>query len=334
MTGGQLIGVEDLKEWLGEFARLIFEHRDELTALDAAIGDADHGNNMSRGMAAVAADLSGTTVTDDLSGTTVASLAKRAGMTLVSSVGGASGPLYGTFFLRFASSAGEVNQLDASSFAVAMRAGLDGLVSRGKAELGDKTMVDALAPAVDVLDAIKLNRCRRAWMRPGERRTTGGMPPSQWWRGRAGRVISAIAVSATRIRVPRPPPFSLEPPQPHSGEEMVGIVVVSHSWPLARAAVEMTRQMVPAPVPRIEIAAGLDEHTLGTDAVRVGGHRTGERPGRRPRLARSRQRRAQRRTRPGSPGRLREVARRAQLCTARRGAGGRHRHRGGRGTTR
>jgi multiphosphoryl transfer protein len=69
--------------------------------------------------------------------------------------------------------------------------------------------------------------------------------------------------------VPPPQPFSFEPPQPPSGEEMVGIVVVSHSWPLARAAVEMTRQMVPAPVPRIEIAAGLDEQTLGTDAVRV-----------------------------------------------------------------
>lgn len=143
MAGGRLISVEDLKEWLGEFARLIFEHRDVLTDLDAAIGDADHGNNMSRGMAAVVADLSGTTV---------AALAKRAGMTLVSSVGGASGPLYGTFFLRFASAAGEVNELDASSFAVAMRAGLDGLVSRGKAEVGDKTMVDALAPAVDALE--------------------------------------------------------------------------------------------------------------------------------------------------------------------------------------
>jgi len=135
VAGGPLISVEDLKEWLGEFARLIFEHRDVLTDLDAAIGDADHGNNMSRGMAAVVADLSGMTV---------AALAKRAGMTLVSSVGGASGPLYGTFFLRFASAAGEVNELDASSFAVAMRAGLDGLVSRGKAEVGDKTMVDAL----------------------------------------------------------------------------------------------------------------------------------------------------------------------------------------------
>lgn len=143
MAGDRLISVEDLKEWLGEFARLIFEHRDVLTDLDAAIGDADHGNNMSRGMAAVVADLSGTTV---------AALAKRAGMTLVSSVGGASGPLYGTFFLRFASAAGEVNELDASSFAVAMRAGLDGLVSRGKAEVGDKTMVDALAPAVAALE--------------------------------------------------------------------------------------------------------------------------------------------------------------------------------------
>ena len=143
MAGGRLISVEDLKEWLGEFARLIFDHRDVLTDLDAAIGDADHGNNMSRGMAAVVADLSGTTV---------AALAKRAGMTLVSSVGGASGPLYGTFFLGFASAAGEVNELDASSFVVAMRAGLDGLVSRGKAKVGDKTMVDALAPAVDALE--------------------------------------------------------------------------------------------------------------------------------------------------------------------------------------
>ena len=143
MAGGRLISVEDLKEWLREFARLIFENRDVLTDLDAAIGDADHGNNMTRGMAAVVADLSGTTV---------AAVAKRAGMTLVSSVGGASGPLYGTFFLRFASAAGEVNELDASSFAVAMRAGLDGLVSRGKAEVGDKTMVDALAPAVAALE--------------------------------------------------------------------------------------------------------------------------------------------------------------------------------------
>jgi dihydroxyacetone kinase-like protein len=98
---------------------------------------------MFRGMAAVVSGLSGTTV---------ASMAKQAGMTLVSSVGGASGPLYGTFFLRFATAAGEVDELDRHTFTGAMRAGLDGLVARGKAEPGDKTMVDALAPAVEALE--------------------------------------------------------------------------------------------------------------------------------------------------------------------------------------
>lgn len=143
MAGGRLISVEDLKEWLGEFARLIFEHRDVLTDLDAAIGDADHGNNMSRGMAAVVADLSGTTV---------AALAKRAGMTLVSSVGGASGPLYGTFFLRAATAAGDATVLDGPALLAALRAGLEGIVARGKAEAGDKTMYDALAPAMGAFE--------------------------------------------------------------------------------------------------------------------------------------------------------------------------------------
>ena len=138
------ITVEGLKDWLKEFARLVTDHRDELTALDAAIGDADHGTNMERGMSAVV---------DRLSGETVADLCKHAGMQLVSTVGGASGPLYGTFLLRFGSSAGDVTELDAPGFAAAMRAGLDGIVARGKAERDDKTMFDALAPAVEALEA-------------------------------------------------------------------------------------------------------------------------------------------------------------------------------------
>jgi dihydroxyacetone kinase-like protein len=132
-----------VQRWLREFARLVAEHRDELTELDAAIGDADHGVNMNRGMTAVVAGLSDGTP---------AELMKRAGMALVSSVGGASGPLYGTFCLRFAVAAGAGDALDGSSFAAAMRAGLDGLVARGGTELGDKTMVDALAPAVEALE--------------------------------------------------------------------------------------------------------------------------------------------------------------------------------------
>ncbi len=80
-------------------------------------------------------------------------LFKMVGMTLVTSVGGASGPLYGTFFLRLGMAAGPVTQCDAGTLSVALRAGLEGVVARGKAEAGDKTMFDALAPALDALDA-------------------------------------------------------------------------------------------------------------------------------------------------------------------------------------
>src|SRR5919197_2723086 len=137
------ITLAELKNWLQDCARLIAEQRTELSELDAAIGDGDHGTNMDRGMQAVLARLSGETIGE---------VVKQAGMTLVSTVGGASGPLYGTFFLRFATCVGAVDELDATRFAAAMRAGLDGVVARGKAEPEDKTMFDALAPAVQTLE--------------------------------------------------------------------------------------------------------------------------------------------------------------------------------------
>jgi dihydroxyacetone kinase-like protein len=133
--------------WVREFARLVAANKDELTELDSAIGDADHGANMDRGMAAVVAAL------DAEAPGTPAALLKRTGMTLVSKVGGASGPLYGTAFLRMAAAAGDADSLDAQGFAKVLRAALDGVVARGKAEAGDKTMYDALAPAVEALDA-------------------------------------------------------------------------------------------------------------------------------------------------------------------------------------
>jgi phosphoenolpyruvate---glycerone phosphotransferase subunit DhaL len=140
------VGTDDLTAWLRRFAEAVHEHRDELTALDAAIGDADHGSNMDRGMAAVVA------VLDDAPPGDAAGLLKKTGATLVSKVGGASGPLYGTFFLRMAGAAGD-GDLDDATVARALRAGLEGVVARGKAEPGDKTMVDALGPACDALDA-------------------------------------------------------------------------------------------------------------------------------------------------------------------------------------
>jgi dihydroxyacetone kinase-like protein len=136
-----------LEKWVRAFAESVAAEKQHLTALDSAIGDADHGANLDRGMSAVVAAM------DANPPTTVGGLFKMVGMTLVSKVGGASGPLYGTLFLRFGQSAGEVAEVDASSFAAALRAGLEGVVARGKAEAGDKTMYDALAPAIDALDA-------------------------------------------------------------------------------------------------------------------------------------------------------------------------------------
>lgn len=136
-----------LTAWIRAFAGLVAENKDLLTHLDSAIGDADHGINMDRGMSAVVAAL------NDERPTSAAALFKLTGMKLVSTVGGASGPLYGTLFLRMAVATGDAATLDADTFATALRAGLGGVVARGKAETGDKTMYDALAPAVEALDA-------------------------------------------------------------------------------------------------------------------------------------------------------------------------------------
>jgi phosphoenolpyruvate---glycerone phosphotransferase subunit DhaL len=140
-----------LTGWVREFARVVGENAKLLTDLDAAIGDADHGINMDRGMTAVieALDLAEAGAAPS----EMSALCKQVGMTLVKSVGGASGPLYGTFFLRMAGALGASDGVDAPDFAKALRAGVEGVVQRGRAEAGDKTMFDALAPALDALDA-------------------------------------------------------------------------------------------------------------------------------------------------------------------------------------
>jgi dihydroxyacetone kinase-like protein len=137
-----------LADWLRRFRDAVIEHRAQLTELDSAIGDADHGTNMARGMEAVIAKVDAATpgAVDDL--------LKSAGMTLVSTVGGASGPLYGTFFLRMGAAGGGSTALDGPAFARLLRAGLDGVVARGKAERGDKTMIDAMGPAIEAFDGV------------------------------------------------------------------------------------------------------------------------------------------------------------------------------------
>jgi dihydroxyacetone kinase-like protein len=111
---------------------------------------------MDRGMRAVVAAL------DDTTPVTAAALFNKVGMTLVSTVGGASGPLFGTFFLRAGASSGDTAEISLAQLAAALRAGLDGIVARGKAEAGDKTMYDALAPAVDAFDSAVSGRLDKA----------------------------------------------------------------------------------------------------------------------------------------------------------------------------
>ncbi len=136
-----------LDAWVRRFAALVGEERDHLTELDSAIGDADHGTNLDRGMKAAVVAL------DELGPAGAGPLFTKVGMTLVSTVGGASGPLFGTLFMRMGSSFGDVTTASPEQVCAALRAGLEGVVARGKAQAEDKTMYDALAPAVDALEA-------------------------------------------------------------------------------------------------------------------------------------------------------------------------------------
>ena len=136
-----------VRDWIRAYAAEIAEHRVELVKLDTAIGDGDHGTNMDRGMRQAVEKLEGSDDED------IGALLKAVGMTLVSKVGGAAGPLYGTLFLQMGTAAAGQDELDLAGWTEALDAGVKGVQARGKAELGDKTMIDALNPAVEALRA-------------------------------------------------------------------------------------------------------------------------------------------------------------------------------------
>jgi len=138
------LDVAVLTAWLDRVAKRYAAERGYLCDLDAAIGDGDHGANLTRGFTAVMSKISGAA--------TPGALFKTVGMTLIGTVGGASGPLYGMLFLEMGKAAGERAALDRAAWADVLAAGLAGVIARGKAQPGDKTMIDALAPAVQALD--------------------------------------------------------------------------------------------------------------------------------------------------------------------------------------
>jgi phosphoenolpyruvate---glycerone phosphotransferase subunit DhaL len=133
--------------WVRASAAVIDDHAAALTRLDAAIGDGDHGTNMNRGFKAALQRLDGLEAAD------FGSVFKAVGMALISKVGGASGPLYGSFYLAVGKDLGDAETAEDGALAAALRAGYEGVVARGKAQLEDKTMLDAWHPALKALDA-------------------------------------------------------------------------------------------------------------------------------------------------------------------------------------
>jgi len=138
-------------DWIKAYAAAIAADKDALTQLDAQIGDGDHGANMHRGFQAVLAKLPGVADKD------IGSIFKTVGMTLVSTVGGAGGPLYGTFFMQLGTATSGKMEMTLADWSAALQAGVDGVVMRGKANPGDKTMVDALLPAAAALKVAAAN---------------------------------------------------------------------------------------------------------------------------------------------------------------------------------
>jgi dihydroxyacetone kinase-like protein len=142
------VAYDEVRDWIRSFAAEVEANKEQLTQLDAAIGDADHGINMQRGMSAVLGKVDAEGGEQD-----VGALLKTVGMTLVSTVGGAGGPLYGTLFLQMGTAVSGKSELSPDDWAAALDAGVAGVEARGKAEPGDKTMIDALVPARDAFKA-------------------------------------------------------------------------------------------------------------------------------------------------------------------------------------
>ncbi len=136
---------DDIVEWITQVAQVLAENKEYLTKLDAAIGDADHGINMDRGFTKVMSQLPSVQDKD------IGSILKTVGMALISSVGGAGGPLYGTLFMRAGMAVGGKYELTDEDLVALWQAAVDGVIQRGRAQPGDKTMVDALLPAVEAM---------------------------------------------------------------------------------------------------------------------------------------------------------------------------------------
>jgi dihydroxyacetone kinase-like protein len=178
-----MVNRDNLLAWIDALTQVYADNKQYLTQLDSNIGDADHGINMDRGFQAVKADLAKTNPPD------ISSVLKTVAMALIRTVGGASGPLYGTFFMRASTACVNKNELGSADVVALFEAGLEGILQRGKAELNDKTMVDAQKPALEAMkQALADNNDLQTILQKGVAAAEEGMKntiPLQARKGRA-----------------------------------------------------------------------------------------------------------------------------------------------------
>jgi phosphoenolpyruvate---glycerone phosphotransferase subunit DhaL len=176
------VGKEEVLKWLEALQQVYAENRQWLTELDSAIGDADHGINMDRGFTAVKAELAARPPSD------IGSVFQIVATALIRHVGGAAGPLYGTFFLRAAAACAGKTEIQAADAVALFQAGVEGVGQRGKAAAGDKTMLDALLPALEAMRKGLEDKCSlTAILDAGAAAAQAGMTATIPMQARKGR---------------------------------------------------------------------------------------------------------------------------------------------------
>jgi dihydroxyacetone kinase-like protein len=176
------VSTQDVRRWLDALQEVFAENRQQLTELDAAIGDGDLGISLDRGFTAVQAELSAHPPAD------LRSVWQNVATVLIRTMGGTSGPLLGTFFLRAGAACAGKPELAPADVVAVFQAGVDGIQQRGKAALGDKTMLDALLPAVDAMrSALEAGNGLAEILERGAAAAEAGMQATTTMQARKGR---------------------------------------------------------------------------------------------------------------------------------------------------
>ena len=253
-----MVNQQKVIEILRNIGETIEKEKLFLTELDNVIGDGDHGINLSRGFQEVEKKL------DTLADKDIGTILKTVGMTLVSTVGGASGPLYGTAFMKAGQLMAGKDAVDINDFVEILRVSIEGIKMRGKSTTGEKTMLDAMVPALAAMERSERNIVGRSggsrgWCRiyedyhchKGKSKLFGR---TQYWASGSGSYFVYINAKRDCQKFVR-------------RVSMVGIVIVSHSRELADSIVEFTKMMAPEAL--IRAAGGMDDGTLGTSYEKI-----------------------------------------------------------------